>query len=232
MPSNFSRSCPKIPLDPPSPIKAARIHEEYRMKLKQRVIMMSTMFLSMLMIFLIGTRIAQSFIEPESSPSPEQPTPSVAVVNTDSLKKIEDGLKDLRAPNDFLDQLRPSQDIIKQMLMKERGLLENIVHLPIADSATIQPRPKVDPWELWSNWVSEDYFYPEDKFYSEEMNVILEAMSTKTVTEFGIGHRGTQLKTTMMLGAQRTVFKPKRYTYIYTTIILIMTIHYIILLQI
>lgn len=67
-----------------------------------------------------------------------------------------------------------------------------------------------DPWAIWERWVKPDYLYPEEAFYSEEMNHILAVMATSPITSFGVGHRGTQLKATAMLGAQRTVFKPKR----------------------
>ena len=56
-----------------------------------------------------------------------------------------------------------------------------------------------------------DALYPQDAFYSEEMNHILAVMATAPITSFGVGHKGTQLKATAMLGAQRTVFKPKRF---------------------
>jgi hypothetical protein len=67
-----------------------------------------------------------------------------------------------------------------------------------------------DPWSIWEGWVRPDYLYPAGAFYSEEMNHILNVMATAPITSFGVGHKGTQLKATAMLGAQRTVFKPKR----------------------
>lgn len=67
-----------------------------------------------------------------------------------------------------------------------------------------------DPWSIWMGWVKPDYLYPENAFYSEEMNHILAVMATAPITSFGVGHKGTQLKATAMLGMQRTVFKPKR----------------------
>ena len=69
-----------------------------------------------------------------------------------------------------------------------------------------------DPWAIWQGWVKPDYLYPEGVFWSDEMNLILFSMATKPVTEFGVGHKGTQLKTSLLLGdeKQRTSFKPMR----------------------
>ena len=67
-----------------------------------------------------------------------------------------------------------------------------------------------DPWDIWKNWVKQDSFYPQGAFQSDEMNLILSAMVAVPITSFGLGHKGTQLKATAMLGQQRTVFKPKR----------------------
>ena len=65
-------------------------------------------------------------------------------------------------------------------------------------------------WEIWQKWVKPNYLYPEDAFWSDEMNQILNAMATAPITSFGVGHKGTQLKATMMLGEQKTAFKPMR----------------------
>ena len=67
-----------------------------------------------------------------------------------------------------------------------------------------------DPWKIWQSWVKQDHFYPEDAFWSEEMNSILRAMATYPISSFDVGHRGTQLKASMFLGNQRTAFKPMR----------------------
>ena len=67
-------------------------------------------------------------------------------------------------------------------------------------------------WSIWNSWVTSDVLYPANSFNSKEMNQILTAMATSPITSFGVGHKGTQLKATVMLvGAQRAVFKPKRY---------------------
>ena len=67
-----------------------------------------------------------------------------------------------------------------------------------------------DPWKVWHSWVKQDHFYPEEAFFSEEMNSILHAMATYPITSFDVGHRGTQLKVSMFFGQQRTAFKPMR----------------------
>ena len=67
-----------------------------------------------------------------------------------------------------------------------------------------------DPWKVWQSWVRQDYFYPDDAFWSDEMNSILHAMATYPIMSFDVGHRGTQLKASMFLGEQRTAFKPMR----------------------
>ena len=67
------------------------------------------------------------------------------------------------------------------------------------------------PWEVWSSWVEPTILFRTNNFYSPEMGNILSALSSYPVTRFDVGHRGTQLKTTMYLkGGQKTVFKPKR----------------------
>lgn len=67
------------------------------------------------------------------------------------------------------------------------------------------------PWRIWSNWVEPDVLYPEGTFYSNDMNLIFEAIATYPITLFDVGYRGTQLKASMYLhGNQRTVFKPMR----------------------
>ena len=70
---------------------------------------------------------------------------------------------------------------------------------------------ELNPWSIWRGWVQENSLYPQEAFYSDEMNHILATMATGNITSFGLGSRGTQLKATAMLGNQRTVFKPKRY---------------------
>ena len=75
--------------------------------------------------------------------------------------------------------------------------------VPVKDSPEVA-------WEIWQKWVKPDYLYPENAFWSDEMNQILTAMATAPITSFGVGHKGTQLKATVMLGEQKTAFKPMR----------------------
>ena len=75
----------------------------------------------------------------------------------------------------------------------------------------LSPRVKQrNPWAIWESWVKPNYLYPEDAFWSRDMDYILDAMATAPITSFGVGYKGTQLKATMFLGKQRTVFKPMR----------------------
>ena len=67
-----------------------------------------------------------------------------------------------------------------------------------------------EPWTTWHMWVKQDQFYPEDMFWSPEMSSILNAMATYPITSFDVGHRGTQLKASVLLGTQKAVFKPMR----------------------
>ena len=69
---------------------------------------------------------------------------------------------------------------------------------------------ELNPWSIWRGWVEENALYPQEAFFSDEMNHILATMATGNITSFGLGSKGTQLKATAMLGDQRTVFKPKR----------------------
>ena len=70
--------------------------------------------------------------------------------------------------------------------------------------------PKKDAWSVWREWVTPDFLYPDGAFNSDEMDDILRAMAASPITSWELGYKGTQLKTTAMLGNQRTVFKPKR----------------------
>ena len=99
--------------------------------------------------------------------------------------------------------------------MLEDGLLKKLpsVNRRVRlDRLSVPPEIKeLNPWSIWRGWVEENSLYPKEAFYSDEMNHILATMSTVDITSFGLGTRGTQLKATVMLGDQKTVFKPKRY---------------------
>ena len=67
------------------------------------------------------------------------------------------------------------------------------------------------PWEIWAKWVNSEVLYPNDVFYSSDMDMILRALSNYPIKSFDVGYRGTQLKATLHLtGNQKAVFKPRR----------------------
>ena len=112
-----------------------------------------------------------------------------------ALKFKDDGLA--KKLSETLNQLEDASD--------ELG---NVDHVR-KTAAPIKARPEV-AWEIWHKWVKPEYLYPEEAFWSDEMNQILNAMATAPITSFGVGHKGTQLKAMMMLGKQKTAFKPMR----------------------
>ena len=89
-------------------------------------------------------------------------------------------------------------------------LAQNGGKTPDGSDEVIARASERNPWSIWHSWVQQDQFYPEDAFFSKEMNSILRAMATYPIKSFDVGHRGTQLKATMYLGEQKTVFKPMR----------------------
>ncbi len=107
---------------------------------------------------------------------------------------------------------RPS---VVQELHSQQKLPHHSTNVSRVPNTTVEERvpvkvPSNDPWSVWRGWVTADYLYPEDSFNSDEMNSVLAAMAHSRITSWGVGHKGTQLKVTAMLGNQRTVFKPKR----------------------
>lgn len=68
-----------------------------------------------------------------------------------------------------------------------------------------------DPWQIWSAMVKSRQLTPKEGRHSDDVGMILEALSYKPIIGAGIGHRGTQLKATLILeGNQKVVFKPMR----------------------
>lgn len=68
-----------------------------------------------------------------------------------------------------------------------------------------------DPWQIWSDMVKNRQLTPKENDENDDVGMILEALSYKPIIAAGIGHRGTQLKATLILeGHQRVVFKPMR----------------------
>ncbi len=160
--------------------------------------MMLSLFLTMATLFLIGTHLPWTLVGPQNQDRPHKPVHSSAQPSTSpSLPDVREPLR-RRAPDELLKDIHT--DI--QFHQNRRS--------PLADIKTGPSRATVDPWKVWVRWVSEDHFYPKESFNSSEMNSILHALATSPITEFGLGYKGTQLKATMMLGEQRTVFKPKR----------------------
>lgn len=188
------------------------------MKLKQRVIVTGSLFLTMVSLFTIGMQLnwpAEKDKEsPPSTPDSKAPTtikPIAVQIHTPSKSyrppflppSLPINLTDLRivpwprGPRRMLDER------LEGLLRSHRrGGLELSVPPEIAE---------LNPWGIWRGWVEENTLYPQEAFYSDEMNHILATMATANITSFGVGVKGTQLKATAMLGNQRTVFKPKRY---------------------
>ena len=179
--------------------------------------MMSSLFLTMTTLFLIGTHLSWVKEEPRSN-QPAKENPQQRSVN-EEVRSVLPGIitshPPPRVPVDVLERLRrrkPPHEFLNEMLKEQEQQLGKFPHkgrFPLSDLPD-QPIVRIDPWRVWNGWVTPDHFYPEGVFYSEEMNQILNAMATSPVTELGVGYKGTQLKATMMLGGQRTVFKPKR----------------------
>ncbi|RUS78169.1 hypothetical protein EGW08_014078 [Elysia chlorotica] len=66
------------------------------------------------------------------------------------------------------------------------------------------------PWRLAASWVTPRQIHPEN---AKELGAILKAMHEGKITQADVGHRGTQLKLTLVLdGKQKVVFKPAWYT--------------------
>ncbi len=166
--------------------------------------MMLSLFLTMMILFLIGTHLPWTVADPQK----QDQTPKVVDLHSSAQPSISPSLPDI------IKRLkRPDPDEILKIIQLEHMQLPNFPQNGRSPLSSIKSSPKatVDPWKVWGRWVSEDYFYPEGAFNSSEMNSILQALAMSQITEFGLGYKGTQLKTTMMLGHQRTVFKPKRY---------------------
>ena len=102
-------------------------------------------------------------------------------------------------------------------LNNANGVPDGLLNHPVGPEGAVKmsthPTPGVkqkSPWVIWERWVKPNYLYPEGAFWSDDMNYIIDTMATAPITSFGLGHKGTQLKATMYLGKQRTVFKPMR----------------------
>lgn len=202
---------------------------ESEMKLKQRVIVTGSLFVTMAALFTIGLQL--NWPQPESiQRSPPPPTsdskPSNVVKTMDSIQSLTPR-KSHRppfippSPPMHLPRLPPGLNLselragpwpgVPRRMLEEK--LVGLAHRDLKVGLDLPVPPEIaelNPWGIWRGWVEENSLYPQEAFFSDEMNHILATMATGNITSFGLGSKGTQLKATAMLGNQRTVFKPKR----------------------
>ncbi len=173
-------------------------------------------------LFLIGIQLTWTLTDPQSQhpnqeksnksnePIEKKLSPAVPSSNqppSDAINRFRERFNNHKKPPPPLPV--PHDEFMKDILQKRFGKFPHIGKPPLLDLTPV-PFVKINPWSVWERWVTQDHFYPEGAFYSSEMNQILETLATSQVTELGLGYKGTQLKATMMLGGQKTVFKPKR----------------------
>ena len=206
------------------------------MKLKQRVIVTGSLFLTMVLLFTIGMQLSwpepseRDKEQPRLSPPNDQPQLKPHLdVHTPKNNESKRPSFVPRSPPLHLPRphLPPGLNLSELGLGGDwsppgpRRMLEDRLKLPQlgrnirsskrVDRISISPEiAELNPWAIWRGWVQENTLYPKEVFYSDEMNHILATMATANITSFGLGSRGTQLKATAMLGTQKTVFKPKR----------------------
>ena len=190
------------------------------MKLKQRVIVTGSTFLTIVGLFTIGLQL--NWPQPESDRQTPPPT-------QDNKPRITEKSSDSNKPPHHPSPLRNRPSLPSGLNLTElraglwpgvpRRVLENaLLGLPqpqqnrkVGLGLSVPPEiEELNPWSIWRGWVEENSLYPQEAFFSDEMNHILATMATGSITSFGLGSKGTQLKATAMLGNQRTVFKPKR----------------------
>ena len=200
------------------------------MKLKQRVIVTGSIFLTMVALFTIGLQL--NWPQPESAkrppPPPQDNKPQGVVKSSESRPPSSEKRERFVAPAwpvnvpglpegfnmSRLDIGRLPMGPRRVLEQKFRGVPPDLINMPHPPRGKMMSVPadvaELNPWAIWRGWVEKDALYPQDMFYSDEMNHILTSMATGNITSFGLGTKGTQLKATAMLGDQRTVFKPKR----------------------
>lgn len=211
---------------------------------------MSSLFLTMALLFLIGTQLSwprkdshksikdNKEVKEDNIKSKSDPMSDFKLRPIDRLNNqfpsIPDSMvkhfkfRDQKLPQEILDELHKNSNLKQKRgkpspegtsplsVNKKWGKPSSEGTFPLSEFTTLEVPSlpehvsRQDPWKIWSQWVKPDHLYPEDKFYSDEMNHILNTMATAQLTSFGLGYKGTQLKASMMLGKQRTVFKPKR----------------------
>lgn len=158
------------------------------MKLKQRAIMLLILFVFFLSLFLMETQLSLA----DSKTAPNLHLDAVTIQ---------------RPPATVQHNLSNQHEIHTNKEIHDNH--SNLKTYGLKMSSEVASK---DPWEIWRGWVTPNFLYPNGSFYSEEMNHILASMASSPITAFDVGHKGTQLKATVMLGKQRTVFKPKRYS--------------------
>lgn len=166
------------------------------MKLKQRVVLLLLLTVTFSVMYIVAIQL--SWEEPQASPAPPvslNPAPASLQVHMSSPAQVPE---------------HPQANRTIPALSQQDKVLRNGSNNRTLVREQLSKGIKKDPWVIWSDWVVPDFLYPENSFESEEMNHILVTMATAPITSFGVGHKGTQLKATAMLGSQRTVFKPKR----------------------
>ncbi|CAI8055918.1 Glycosaminoglycan xylosylkinase [Geodia barretti] len=203
------------------------------MKLKHRVIVTGTLFLGMSVLFLVGILFASSREDAaETVKNVPKVEPPVGEEQDPDLQG-EEGLERNRRLQQKVDHTNRDEALEKQPRgpeVKELAAQRGPKGRELSDDPQFKIPPEIigeglrvgdlrdgvgeegrDPWKVWGSWVRQDHFYPDDAFWSADMDSILHAMATYPILSFDVGHRGTQLKASMFLGEQRTAFKPRRY---------------------
>lgn len=173
------------------------------MKLKLRVVLLLLLSVTFSLMYIVAIQLGWK--EPQDSPGPVAHNP--AIRNPASVLVLTSSAANI-TPSEHSEASRT----IPALDQKTRVFSNNSNNLTLVGQQ-LRVSPWVaeqDPWAIWNHWVVPNFMYPENSFESEEMNHILATMATAPITSFGVGHKGTQLKATAMLGGQRTVFKPKR----------------------
>ena len=170
------------------------------MKLRQRLILLS--------VFALVGFVALILILQLNLPNSTAKDESIDNIVVKSLKTSKSTLatssSNSRGDKSALEAQGGSRDNRKKLSSHEK--VQNVTAATEGDPPSFE-----DSWNQWLKWVRNESLYPQDAFWSPEMNGILQSLATAPVTSFGLGHKGTQLKATMHLaGSQKTVFKPMR----------------------
>lgn len=159
------------------------------MKLHQRLLVVFV-----LVFFFVVLCISVHFVS-SSSPGPKEPLENLHIQRVDMLERVR-------------------TDMHRKVMrfLQEKAPLSNRNYESVFSSPPTEFPSPITVWKIWTDWVKPDVFYESKDFWSSNMSNILVALASSPVTQFDLGHRGTQLKATLYLeGGQRTVFKPKRY---------------------